>query len=369
MKMSNQKIRIFAGMGLAASLFWGCQNILDQSNGDAAATGTTATDAGTLRLSIKDDSTCKESWSTLLAARTSGHPDSAAETAFLSSCVKEMKATDKGVPVIPADLVPDSNTRCHWIANQIEGGRDSMSVSFNRYCPDDCRKLETGDSAKHERFCHEPGKEPGKGPGHEPGKDTLAEPPHHDGHDTLAEPPHHDGDTLMEPPHRDSANDTCDMLHAKLDTVKPGEAGRADLEHLFKARCKDPLPMPPHHDGDTAVKPPLPPDGRDTLAQPPHHDRDTLVEPPHHDSTGDTCVMLHAKLEVVKPGEAGRADLEHTFAAMCKETLPKPPVVMPPVIHCDEMRKQLASLDPASADYARLKGSVAEHCPEVPAVK
>jgi len=101
----------------------------------------------------------------ILAGRTSGKVDSTAEAGFLSTCVKEVKPTDKTVPVIPPNLVPDSNTRCHWIVAQIEGGRDSMTVSYKRYCPDDCRKLEIEDSTRHEKLCREPGKETVRGCG------------------------------------------------------------------------------------------------------------------------------------------------------------------------------------------------------------
>ncbi|MDB5049138.1 MAG: hypothetical protein JWO30_2209 [Fibrobacteres bacterium] len=317
MKLSIPTVRLLTGLGLTAGLFLGCQNILDQSKDNAAADPVTTTDDASLRLSIKDDSTCREQWGVILNARTSGHADSAAEAAFLSACVKEVKATDKGIPVIPPNLVPDSNTRCHWIVSQIEGGREEMTVSYKRYCPEDCRKLEIGDSARHEKLCREPGEGPGKDPG----------------------------------------EDTCRMLREKLELVKPGEAGRTDLEHMFLGMCKDSIPKPPH---------------------------DTIVNPPRPNPYEDTCRMIKAKLELVKPGEPGRADLEHLYAAMCKEwipidSLPKPPrdtVVVPPkdtlpkppVVNCDELRKKLLTLDTASADYKRLKGSFREHCPEKPPV-
>ncbi|MEO7778319.1 MAG: hypothetical protein ABIY63_12370, partial [Fibrobacteria bacterium] len=134
----------------------------------------------------------------------------------------------------------------------------------------------------------------------------------------------------------------------------------------------DTLVKPPHHDSDdTLVKPPHH-DGDDSMPKPPlpRPDGDTLKEPPHSGPADDTCALLHAKLEIVKPGEAGRADLEHAFAAICKEPLPKPPVVTPPsAVNCDELRKKLTALDPASPDAVRLKVTLEGHCPEVPAAK
>lgn len=394
MKISATTLRLLTGIGLAAGLFLGCQNILDQS-ADTSTPTTPAADQSALRLSIKDDSTCRDQWSAILAGRTSGNVDSAAEAGFLASCVKEVKPTDKGVPVVPPNLVPDSNTRCHWIVSQIEGGRDSMTVSYNRYCPDDCRKLEAVDSTRHEKLCHEPGREPGKGPG----KDTMEI----HGKDTLDI---HGKDTTGASDKPRPRDDTCKLLLGKLNALKPGEAGRADAEHNFALRCKDPV---------------LPP-------------KDTSVTPPAHNPYEDTCRMIKAKLAATAPGTAGRADLEHLYAGLCKEwipvdSLPKPPVdtlvkppfpkppidtakvpatphdsvcidlklrlgasapgtpghadleaafkakclepvppVTPPAtIDCDALRLKLSLLDPASVDYAHLMGSLKERCPDRPA--
>ena len=124
---------------------------------------------------------------------------------------------DKPKPAIPPALLPDSGTRCKWIVAQIEGGRDSLTVSYRKYCPDDCRKLERSDSAGHEKLCREPG----------PGPKPV---------------PHDSG---IVPPKPVPGDDTCKMLMERLSQVKPGEPGRAELEHAFAARCKDPIPPRP----------------------------------------------------------------------------------------------------------------------------
>ena len=267
------------GLGLAASLFWGCQDLLSQNDKSTPATDAgVTTDESALRLSIKDDSTCRDQWGVILAARSNGHADSVAEAAFLAGCVKEVKVVkDKTPPVIPPNLVPDSLSRCHWIVSQIDGGRNEMTVSYKRYCPEDCRKLEVGDSTRHDKLCREPGD-----------KDTIDHP---------IKPP---VDTTVRPPHPDTGD--CGAFRVKLSMVKPGEPGRAELEKMYFSRCHDTLPKPPM---DTIVKPPMP-----------------------------------------------------------KDTLPKPPVPVIPKVNCDELLAKLAKLDVSSADYARIKASLAVNCPE-----
>jgi hypothetical protein len=47
---------------------------------------------------------------------------------------------------------------------------------------------------------------------------------------------------------------------------------------------------------------------------------------------------------------------------MPKDTVPVPKV---PKVNCDELRFKLAKLDPASADYARVKAAFVANCPEM----
>jgi hypothetical protein len=390
MKLPIPYLRVAAALSLASGLMIGCQDFLSPDK-TAAGNATAVDETGSLSLSIKNDSTCLGEWHAILDARAAGRPDTASEAAFLAACVTEAKPGKDGPkPAVPPALLPDSGMRCKWIVSQIEGGRDSLTVSYRKYCPDDCRKLEASDSASHAKLCHEP--EPHGFPPPHP-EDSLP-PIRHDG-DSLPPKPH-DGDSLPPKPHMD---DTCALLHAKLEAVKPGEPGRAEIEHAFALRCKEPIPH------DTATLPP--------------------PKPPED----DTCALLHARLEVVKPGEPGRADLEHAFALRCKEPIPhdtatvpppKPPVppdtgalpppkpaghdsvcadlklrlgasvpgtpgrseleaaykaecmpALPPppppsTINCDTLRLKLAMLDPASADYIRLAGQIKEHCPAVP---
>lgn len=321
MKLTFPTLRIAAALGLAAGMMIGCQDLL---NPGAAASdpGVTATDqSGALSLSIKNDSSCQSEWHSILAARSAGHPDSASEAGFLAACVTEVKPVkDKPMPVIPPPLLPDSGTRCKWIVSQIEGGRDSLSVSYRKYCPDDCRKLEANDSASHEKLCRDPKPH---------GDDSL--PPKPPKMDSLPPKPHGD-DTL--PPKTGPEDDTCKMLLVKLETVKPGEPGRADLERLFTLRCHEPVP----HDSIPALPPP--------------------PKPPTLDSI---CMDLRIRLATTAPGTAGRSDLEAAFKAKCMEPLP----VAPP-IDCDEARAKLATLDTTSVDYVHLISLMKSYCPAVP---
>jgi hypothetical protein len=339
MKFTFPNLRIAAALGLAAGMMIGCQDLLNPGK-TSDPSSTAADQSGALSLSIRNDSTCQGEWHAILDARSAGHPDSASEAAFLASCVMEVKPEkDKPVPVIPPPLLPDSGTRCKWIVAQIEGGRDSLSVSYKKYCPDDCRKLEVTDSASHDKLCREP----------HPRIDSLPPKPH--GDDSLPPKPHGD-DSLPPKPHDDSLpprtnpeDDTCKMLHDKLEIVKPGEPGRADLEHLFTARCHEPVP----HD-TTVVPPPVP----DTAKLPP-------PKPPTLDSV---CMELKLRLSTIPPGTAGRSDLEAAFKAKCLEPIPVPPPPAP-TVNCDELRKKLMTMDTTSVDYVHLLATMKEHCPVV----
>jgi hypothetical protein len=388
MKMSVPLVRLFAGIGFAASLFLGCESVLDQS-GDSNPGQSTPTDDAALRLSIKDDSVCREQWSAILAARGSGRADTLAEAGFLTSCVKEVKPTGKGVvPVIPANLVPDSNTRCHWIVSQIEAGRNEMTVSYKRYCPEDCRKLEYGDSSRHEKYCHDPVTGPGKDTVFAPGKDTGYVP---------GKPPK---DTSGGGPTADS----CKSLLAYIGKFPPGDSVRAQLERGYAARCKerfpvDSLPVPPKDStyrnpwvdtckalysrilymkaGDSALPelqfkfnglcPELLGVPRFTPV------KDTVV-PPRRNPYEDTCRMLKEMLATVKPGDSGRAMLEHMYAGMCKvfipiDSLPKPgkdTVVLPdPYLDtCKLLYGKLGLAKPGEPGRADLERLYAAKCKE-----
>lgn len=348
MKLTLPTFRIAAGLGLAAGLMIGCQDLLNpgKTANDPAATGD---ETGSLSLSIRNDSTCRGEWQAILDARTAGHPDSASEAAFLASCVIEVKpGKDEPKPVVPPALRPDSGIRCKWIVSQIEGGRDSLTVSYQKYCPDDCRKLEIADSASHEKLCREPKPGPVFPPRHAgddsdshkgPGDDSLPPKPH--GDDSLPPKPHGDDSLPPKPPVPD---DTCKMLHEKLEVVKPGEAGRAELEHLFALRCKEPVPR------DSMLPPPPP---KDTGAP--------KLPPPPKPAPDSICLELKLRLASTAPGDSGRSELEAAFKAKCMEAIPVPP----PTLNCDELRKKLALLDPASVDYAHLASTLKEHCPEI----
>jgi hypothetical protein len=332
MKLTTPYFRVAAALSLASGLMIGCQDFLSP---DKNASGNAPADeTGTLSLSIKNDSACLGQWHAILDARAAGHADSASEAAFLASCVMEARPDkDAPKPPVPPPLRPDSGLRCKWIVSQIEGGRDSLTVSYRKYCPEDCHKLEATDSASHAKLCRDPEPHPGFPPPH---PDSLPPKPHEG--DSLPPKPH-DGDSLPPKPHWD---DTCAMLHAKLDSVKPGEPGRAELEHAFALRCKEPIP----HDTLPPPKPPVPPDSG---ALPP-------PKPAGHDSV---CADLKLRLSASVPGTPGRSELEAAFKAECMPPLPPPP----PAPDCDALRAKLALLDSASGDYVRIAATLKEHCP------
>jgi hypothetical protein len=171
-------------------------------------------------LSIKDDSTCRDQWNVILDARAAGLADSAAEKSFLADCVSEIKpGKDKLPPIIPPHLQPDSASRCHWIVAQIEGGRDEMTVSYKRYCPEGCHKLVDKDSTRHAHLCRDP-----HAP-HVPGVDTT-------------KPPR---DTLPKPiPVKPAPN--CDVLRAKLLTLNPASVDSKLLVESILEHCPEAKP-------------------------------------------------------------------------------------------------------------------------------
>ena len=109
MKMT-QSAKLITGLGLMAGLFWGCQDLLSQKDGSAKDPEAIATDESSLRLSIKDDSACREQWNVILDARAGGLADTAAEKSFLANCVTEIKPGKDKLP--PAHSAP-SATRFH----------------------------------------------------------------------------------------------------------------------------------------------------------------------------------------------------------------------------------------------------------------
>ncbi|MDB5106837.1 MAG: hypothetical protein JWP91_4526 [Fibrobacteres bacterium] len=266
MKMSIPTMKLFTGLGLAASLFWGCQDLLSQNKDD----GATATDETALRLSIKDDSSCREQWGEIIAARKAGTADSAKEAAFLAGCVTEHKADrDHKPPVIPPRLVPDSASRCHWIARQFDGGRPEMAGSFRRYCHEDCAKPDTADSTRHHELCREPGDRDST---HHWGDST-----HH--WDSTGHGPFIPGDSLR-PPRPDTGK--CDSLRPPRDTSI--------------------IVRPPHH-GDTSI-----------IVKPPYHGGDSLPKPVLD------CVALRAKLAAIDAASPDYARFKAFLAEACPET-------------------------------------------------
>ncbi len=387
MKLTFPTLRIAAALGLAAGLMIGCQDLLNPGKTSSDPGASTADQSGALSLSIRDDSTCMGAWHAILDARSAGHPDSASEAVFLASCVTEVKpGKDKPAPVIPPPLLPDSGTRCKWIVAQIEGGRDSLSISYRKYCPDDCRKLEAADSAFHAKLCREPRPHPDSLPPKPHGDDSLPPKPH--GDDSLPPKPHGD-DSLPPKPHGDDSlppktnpgDDTCRMLLENLKIVKPGEPGRADLERLFTLRCHEPVPH------DTTMPPPPPPpvncdELRKKLAvldsgsadylrlaavlkghcpeKPPLPD--TTKFPPRPPVQDSVCMDLKLRLSATPPGTAGRSELEAAFKAKCMAPVPAPV----PIVNCDELRAKLAGMDTTSVDFVHLSATLKERCPSRP---
>lgn len=354
MKISIPGARIFASLGLTAGLMIGCTDFLGAGKDTNGTAQTPVEESGTLSLSIKDDSSCREQWGDILAARSAGHADSAGETVFLANCVKEIRVTkDTPKPTIPPALLPDSGTRCKWIATQIEGGRDSLTVSYKKYCPDDCRILAIKDSAGHEKLCHLPGDLP---PKTRPDDSGVVVKPR---------------DTLIVKP--DPTDDTCAMLHRKLEATNPGEPGRAEQEKMVLAHCgKLPDPVP----ADTCrmmydhlMK--MDPASADyAKAKEAWHAHCGGIVPPKPDPEVDTCMLLLERLAKLDPASEEYLKYKHIWAERCGGVVPPKDTVIikPPVVNCDELRKQLAGLDPTSGDYAHVAVTLKEHCPEKPPV-
>lgn len=277
MKIPFSIVRLVTGLSLTAGIFLGCQDFLGQKDDKAASA--VSTDETALRLSIKDETACRERMGAIVEARKAGKADSAAVEAFLAACVKEVRADrDRPVPAIPPHLVPDSGMRCHWIGSQIRGGRDEMTVNFKRYCADDCRKLDSTDGVRHEMFCRDSTFRPHRDTLRPP-RDTTVWPPRDSvwpARDSIKWPPRDTGfcDTLhVRPPiTRDSA---CMDLKARLAATAPGSAERAALEKLAAESCG---------------------------ARVPH-----VFE----------CEVLAAKLELMDPASAGYARLKAALAGHC----------------------------------------------------
>lgn len=256
MKMT-QSAKLLTGLGLMAGLFWGCQDLLSQKDGSAQDPDAIANDASALRLSIKDDSACRDQWNVILDARAQGLADTAVEKSFLADCVLEIKpGKDKLPPHIPPHLRPDSISRCRWIVYQIDGGRDSMTVSYKRYCPEDCDSLRAIDSTRHIHLCHE-------------------------------HPPKPPIDTTRPKPPQDS----CKLFRARLAGLDTGSVEYKNLNMYLLLHCGKP-PIPPV---DT-TKPPKP---VDTLPKP-IPPVDTLPKPIPV-KPAPKCDDLRAKLLTLDP--------------------------------------------------------------------
>lgn len=125
MKVSKSNSRLLAGLSMAASLFWAC----DLSN--PSRDSVTDNQPTELRLKIEDNPGCLEKWEAIQLSRVDGKGGFASEEDFLANCMKEIK---DGAGKVPADLVPDSASRCHWIEVQSDGGRKDLEVAYKQYC-------------------------------------------------------------------------------------------------------------------------------------------------------------------------------------------------------------------------------------------
>lgn len=290
MKSPIPYFRVAGALALASGLMIGCQDFLGS---DKAADGSApaADEAGVLRLSIKDDSACLGAWNAILDARSAGHADSASEAAFLGSCVIETHPGPGPKPPVPPPLRPDSGMRCKWIVAQIDSGRDSLTISYRKYCPEECHKLAGTDTAVFEKRCRIPGP---------PGL------PHPHPHDTLPppRPPHHDSTDTVPPP-------------------KPPVPPDSGVIH-----------PPPHHDSTDTVPPPKPPKPPDSLPPPPHphHDSTDTVPPPRPPKPPDSgsvtphhihCEALALKLTKLDPASQESIELATELKEECSDLEPK----------------------------------------------
>ena len=425
MKKSFPTARLLAGFGLTSALLWGCMDPAS-SDKDNPVPAETQVGEGALALSIKDNPACREQWSAILNARSAGKADTGNEASFLANCVKEIKpAKDNTLPIIPSGLVPDSTSRCHWIVSQIDGGRNELTVTFKKYCPDDCRKLEDMDSTRHDKLCRDPHDPIPLPDPRKPILDSLycdslymdlakldsnseaykkllrvidercgVKPPRpipNPNEDTcrmirekLAVMDPKSDDYLRwkklllercEGGHPPVDSGECAAIRMKLSMTKPGEPGRAELEKMLMDRCHDTLvhPIPvPNPDEDTCKMIRARLAGMDPKNPEYARWKQMLLdrcEGDHPPVDTSECYGLHLKLSMTKPGEPGRAELEKLYRVRCVDTdtvivhPPKDTLPKPPMTLCDSLLKHLASLKVGTAEYGHFKEIYGKECP------
>lgn len=348
MRISVPFIRATLGMGLAASLFLGCEQFLAKPEGDQPKGGdkvTTAPEDVALQLSIKETEDCKAMRDQVLAAHSAGQAPGALETDFISHCIVEVNPAAGAVAdakiTLPPDLVPDEATRCHWIVTQIEGGREELIVKFRYYCPDDCDSLAVRDSLRHVKLCRDP----------DPAIDCAELKRKLASMDPLSEEyarlrhflhEHCKATTPVEP---EPALYYCDSLRLKLSKLDPASEDYARLKKLYMERCEVP------HD---TVKLPV----------------DTIKVPVSE------CDQIMMKLKSLPPDSPDYARLKAYYGEHCavvKPIEPEPiepkPVPDQPVSHCEAYRLKLAGVPVDSPDYLHLKELVAKECAAIQPAK
>lgn len=349
MKKTVNFTRAILGLGLASSLFLGCEQFLGQSADkttpvDDKTLVNTAPENVSLQLAIKETEDCKALRDRVLAAHAVGEAPGALETDFISRCVVEVKpdaGADAGkIITVPAALVPDAMTRCRWIVAQIEGGANELVIKFRYYCPDDCDTLAVKDSVRHVKLCRDPAPDCATMKRKLVEMDTATEEYArlrrflHE-HCGLPDPTRPPKDTVR-PIEPKPVLTHCDSLRKHLGTLDPATEEYRKLKAAWYEHCEKP--------------------------------RDTVIVPkPDPIPAPTTCESLRKQLAALDPASPEYAHLKEMVHLKCE--VPRDTVIVPkPDPHpteCEQIMAKLKALDPASPDYARLKAYYAEKCMEV----
>lgn len=360
------------GLGMAASLFLGCQQLLDQEDKAPTPAGGAASDAPAemaLKLAMKETDACRALHAQVLAADAAGEATVTLQTDFIRHCIEEVKSTDAaGKVVIPADLIPDDRTRCRWLISEIEGGREELVIKFHYYCPAECDTRSLVDSTHHTLICRDPKPDcvdlKARLAAMDPESEEYARLRHflaeHCGaRDTV----HIPKDTLVMP--------ACDSLRHRMAALDPASEEYARLKHHFTELC---VPKPPI---DTLPPRPLPlcdslrmilstlDPASGEYARINRQWHEACVEPVPIDPPRDSifCEGLLARMHGMDPASPDHAMLKEQWTLRCTDHPADPIEPVDPVhAECDAVRKRMESVDPASADYAHLRGLLSEKC-------
>jgi hypothetical protein len=362
--IAESKLLLGLGLGLAATLMFGCQQpetmggadnvedrMVDQAPEDMA-----------LKLSVKQTEECRSLREKVLAAREAGQAPGDLEADFIARCVEEVKPGDASRIAVPIDLQPDPATRCRWIVAQIDGGREELVIKFRYYCPDECVRIAAlADTAPREKYCRDTVPDCAglkrKLEAMDPASEEYARLRRYIAENCVAAPP---GDTVRNPgdtlrPPIDTLSD-CEILLKRIRSLGADSADYARLRNLYNSKCggQDTVPKPIaycdslRHLLRTAIldSAALARVKRELAAR-------CGTDRPPVDSLG--CDDIRARLAGMSADSDTYVRLKDHYYDMC---------VRPdaPATDCEANKARLAHLDPMSEEYAKARALVAEKC-------